>query len=196
VDILEFLFGNIFFILLIIWILSGVFGGKKKNQQQSPRRPRPMQTDQRQRMPDLSGRTEDAQPQTLEVDRPWETVEPKRTNPFDLDFDDEVVQPTIERPRLEPIRAEALKQHDHVREKRANVPDITVEDEISDMIQATRGQVEEVKYSSEAKELLDFKRIDQTSVVQGMVWSQVFGKPRVKDPHRTNLRARLGRRIQ
>lgn len=49
-------------------------------------------------------------------------------------------------------------------------------------------------YSKEASNQLDFKTIDKSKVVQGIIWSQIFGKPRAKEPHRATMYSRSGKR--
>lgn len=49
-------------------------------------------------------------------------------------------------------------------------------------------------YSKEARNQLDFKTIDKSKVVQGIIWSQIFGKPRAKEPHRATMYSRSGKR--
>lgn len=143
-EILEFLFSNIFFLIAILWFVSSIFGRKRKEEQQRNKNPRPVAFPTEERNPDPV-----ASP--VELDKPWKKVE---------------------RIQSKEIGSEAIGK-------------LPVDTVIT---------TEPVRYSKRSKQLLDFTNLNRTKAVQGMVWSQVFGLPRAKEPHRTSPYTKYSRR--
>lgn len=165
-EILEFLFSNIFFLIAILWFVSSIFGRKRKEEQQRNKNPRPVAFPTEERNPDPV-----ASP--VELDKPWEKVE-----------QEELQRNEGVRPRNQDLvrRAEWIESKEIGSEAIGKLP--------VDTVIAT----EPVRYSKRSKQLLDFTNLNRTKVVQGMVWSQVFGLPRAKEPHRTSPYTKYSRR--
>jgi hypothetical protein len=164
VDILDFILSNWWLLLPIIWLFSGAFGKKAKEQQERNQNPRPVE----QTLENHESRDDSAS-----MGFPWERVEEEPRSPSP--------QPNrAPRRDIESYASNATQPPSS---------DITGQD-----LTSRRVSSDNEGYSREAKTRLDFKRVDTTSVVQGMVWSQVFGKPRSKEPHRTSMYTRFGKR--
>lgn len=144
------------------------------------------------RIPEVDEREQESDPFTPEMDRPWESYEPQTAATYpDLEEDEE---DELFQDMLPPYSEDTEALNSHEPDGTENRTERSVEDETTDKSHKPRLRAT-VAYSSEAKRILDFKRIDQNNVVQGMIWSQVFASPRSKNPHHTNIRARIGRRM-
>jgi hypothetical protein len=186
VDILDFILSNWWLLIPIIWLFSGAFGKKAKEQQERNHNPRPVE-------------------QTLDADEsrddsasmgfPWERVEeePRRPSPQNRaqrrDIESYASNATDTMKEIGLARSEEMGGYGDRMRAQSPSSDITGQDLTSRRVSSLNEG-----YSKEVKNRVDFKRIDTTSVVQGMVWSQVFGKPRSKEPHRTSMYTRFGRR--
>ncbi len=61
----------------------------------------------------------------------------------------------------------------------------------NDLFQSNEGIEEPIllvkkKKKNKYRKLLDFNNMNEAQVIQGVIWSQVLGKPRSKEPHQTN----------
>lgn len=173
-NIIELILGNIFFIFIALWILSSLFGRKKQAEQQEdagdaypvePQRPRP-------------------QPQRQQ--QPWERVDAERDNR------PEVVRHEAE-PVAQPSRTSTVRQEWELSaaQKKALETD-SMENAVSAFEIGGNEEGQLISVSApvnrlsrqEAQKLIDFSRMSHKSVVEGYVWSEIFGKSRAKNPHR------------
>jgi hypothetical protein len=180
VDILDFILSNWWLLLPIIWLFSGAIGKKAKEQQEQNQGPRPVEQTQ---VDDQFG------DDSASMGFPWERVEeePRRPTPQQnlakrRDIESYASNATDTMEEIGLTRTEKLAGYGDRMRAQTPSADITGQD-----LTSRQGRSLDDGYSKEAKQRLDFKRIDRNSVVQGMVWSQVFGKPRSKEPHRTSM---------
>lgn len=188
-NIFELISGNIFYVIILLWIISSLFSrGKGNQEEQQQKRPVPRQGNtqrptQGQRTPQRTERPQQAQttarqPRTAQVgDKPWERVETKVETEADR----------LRKAEQERERRQRMEQQQRRKEARPSFTEQeTVHDSaISDQIgKGSEGGGD--AYSERAKALLDFSRLNAQNATQGMVWSQIFGMPRAKDPHRSN----------
>jgi hypothetical protein len=173
VDILDFILSNWWLLIPIIWFFSGAFGKKGKEQQERNGHPLPVAN---------PIEVDEFRNDSTSADFPWERHQQPNvesaTNHADFKKDS--------RPR----RPEAIGGNED--RTRTQTPSLDIA--AQDLTSRPMNSLSNVQYSKEEKKRLDFKSIDTTSVVQGMVWSQVFGKPRSKEPHRTSMYTRFGRK--
>ncbi len=163
-DLLEILFGNFAFIFVLLWILGSIFGQGKKNgrTQQRPKRPQPVEA-------------RPTPPATIDP-QPMETepvpLDPIKTEPDPLQkeppFDEKELQPELLSKPLEQIKP------------------------LQDEMPSERGLTRHIKevepiplplYAKQTKQdrlppLGQFR----SQVVQGVIWSEILGLPRSKQP--------------
>lgn len=187
-NIFELIQQNIFFFIILLWILSSLFSRSRGNQEEQNKRPVPRQQQghpQGQRAPQRTERPRQAQttarqPRTATVgDKPWERVETKVETEADRLRKAEQAREQRERMEQQQLRKDTKVRPSYA--KQESVHDTAIGDQIGKSMEVTT----EV-YSERAKALLDFSRINAESATQGMVWSQIFGMPRAKEPHRSN----------
>lgn len=177
-DILELLMKNWWVLLALLWFFSGALGKKGKQrqaEQQREQQSRPQHLESPNNESELLG-------QQASIEFPWEKVgrESRQEEPI-----------TRQVPR-EFMEMSTRKVDDHLNTNQLARTEIDTLEEIGqDNRVISTGHV---NYSKHAKQLLDFKSVDKAKVVQGMVWSQIFGKPRAKEPHSASIYSRSGRR--
>lgn len=172
---------NFWFFIILLWIL-GSFGGKKGKKQQdknNPNRKYPTPT---------------AGPP---IEFPWEKAEPER----------EIQQQTVQRAEPKANRSpmeEAWEWAEDVIKPRAkakqdgSISTIQIEDSpIENRLRASERKTERTQTKnhqmtqapkrdqSSIQEAMNFNKMNKDTIVQGIIWSQVLGKPRSKEPHRT-----------
>jgi hypothetical protein len=183
VDILELIMNNWWLLLALLWFFAGALGkkGKQKQEQQREQQIEHQRDELDNYEPSVSRSDEtDFKEQQASIEFPWEKIgqAPQR-------------QETYTRPEPQEIKKNVTKKVvDHLQNNQL------VRKEIGNEIgQGTKIiSPNDVNYSKKAKQLLDFETLDGTKVVQGMVWSQIFGKPRSKEPHRASMYSRTRRR--
>ncbi len=162
--------------ILIGWVLLGLFRRKPTEE--------PTKPNQRQRQgqnPKQETHPANPKPTAFPVEFPWEKVE-------------ELLDP---KPKPQPTRVEKLE----IKREEAPQKKHSARERATDSIrQPHPSEINHEAHSSARKPasalppgLVDFKRVESTNVMQGVIWSQVLGSPRAKEPHRSN-RAMIGRR--
>jgi hypothetical protein len=170
VGILDLILDNWWILLGALWLLSGVLGKKGKEQE------RQKQNHNHNSRPDahpveVDGTRDDHS----SIEFPWEKVEGKSAQ----------ASPQRNQSQRDYMESSVENVVDYRKGTQMMAQDVSAQDIKS---------VDKVRYSKEAKQILDFKNINKTTVVQGMVWSQIFGKPRSKEPHRASKYTRYGKR--
>ncbi|WP_202080683.1 hypothetical protein [Caldalkalibacillus salinus] len=179
-NLIEFLLGNVFYLVLLFWFLAGIFN--KKREPQDDHTPSP------QRAP---------RPTAGPIEIPWETVgDRENTNQRPQQQREgtkasSALDDQRRRNQESPKQTEAQRRYEELRSANTTVDsavsDMAVTDQIGDLEEMTETLRSEAEYySKKAKDILDFKHMGKKSVTQGIVWSQILGPPRSRDPHRTN----------
>ncbi|GAA0362571.1 hypothetical protein [Bacillus horti] len=187
---LEFLFENPLIIILLIGALSTLFG-KKKQEEQKQRQQRQQQ--QRQQQANTNRQEADTQYDEVQtVELPWEQYPEELEQPM---YKTESSPSSREnRDRDSRSRSRNESRYEQV-DNHASVASTAVdrgverlhvrENRIRDQIDASRNQIEEVIYSEDVNQLMDFKRINSQNIVQGVIWAEVLGAPKARNPHRS-----------
>ncbi|WP_096201310.1 hypothetical protein [Bacillus sp. FJAT-45350] len=168
----DFIFGNLFFILLILGALFNFFmRGEKKEEspQRRQRRPAEDQVDWKEIFKQEGSQTNQEQSSPSQV-------RPERT---------EVSSPSELSQHVEAIeqrRAELLQKKEEIRLKRNDISKGNIE-ESSPIFSNEIGR----KSSSLG---LNFNKITNEEAMKGVIWSEVLGKPRAQRPHNSNNRFR------
>jgi hypothetical protein len=174
---MEFLFDNPILIMILIGLLSTLFGKKGEGQEQQPKRPPgPQQRRPSQQQP--AGRREPAQ------QRPQNQGQPAQQRPENRGRQPHPAASTRER---RPERAAAsipqLTDVQKVYEERRREVMEPARYELRSESQRTanQGGKPDVPVS------LDLKP-DAERLIEGIAWAQVLGPPRAREPHRTMRR--------
>lgn len=172
---IDIIFDNLLIILLIIGSLTGLFGRGKKRQENHPRPvANPIELPWEKEAEQEDNRTYSTQDNqakdNFDQDRPWRKMNEK----FQEKFQEKVDK--VNQGEISKEQDITLTQND------------LGESDISDGVQPVKKK--NVSYSPEVKRMLDFKRMNPKSVINGIIWSQVLEKPRSKNPHYTNTRQR------
>ncbi|MDQ0339636.1 hypothetical protein J2S00_002424 [Caldalkalibacillus uzonensis] len=184
-DFIEFIMGNFMFFLILLWILSSLFGRRERGRNEQPR---PV------RRPPQQETTWDRE-ETWEHDRPWEKVDESQgqrgKEPWTGQWEEQPDLTTIESEQSETYREQHRLSENQRRAKELDLSDAKVAaNEIGSMAEGLAGLKPEQRISQEARDWLDFKRMTDKSVVKGYIWSEIFGKPRAKQPHALYARYR------
>ena len=173
-DILDLIFSNLAFSIALIWFVFSMFGKKEQEEQERRRHPRPV-----------------AQP--IEVPRP-EAQPREESRPVYQSFDLEESQKAAEElsNQEETVfqrTAELLAKAEEI-QNRARSQAVTKSIQERNSLRARETALQETiltgaKLALQEEKLIDFSQLDRKSIVQGMVWSQVFGLPRAKEPYRS-----------
>lgn len=171
-EILDFLFSNIAFLIALIWFVASMFSNKGKQERERNKIPRPVAQSIDEPEPVAQPR-EESRPvyQPFAVETPRETVEQLPTE-----------EETISQRTAELLaKVESIQNRDRAHAGQRITPsrerlgaNTTLQEAIMSSAIST----------AQEKKVIDLSRLDRQSVVQGMVWSQVFGLPRSKEPHR------------
>ncbi|EGL82659.1 hypothetical protein CathTA2_1815 [Caldalkalibacillus thermarum TA2.A1] len=180
-DLFEFIMNNFIFFLVLLWIVSSLFGkrGQAENEQPRPVRRHPQEQPTWEKM------------EGWEQEKPWEKA-------------NELQEKVSDQPGQETLAIELEKQPGRVggerspreaiykqiglteKQRRAKEMDLTdakvAANEIGSMGEMSGLRPKE-RFRQEAQAWLDFKKMTDKSVVQGYIWSEIFGKPRSKQPH-------------
>lgn len=170
-EILDFLFSNIAFLVALIWFIASLFGKKQKEAQERNRHPRPV-----------------ANP--IDMELPWEKAEQEKEEPEYAEkqpsYQEEVVEPPAyvqeSFSRAEEVRQteELLSRVERIQRKRER------RESTQDRERPGSERSSHSPAPGHVEKWIDLSHLERKEIVQGMVWSQVFGLPRAKSPHRTN----------
>jgi len=167
-NLIDFILSNIHFVVFFGWILLGLF--RRKNQEETETR-RGTSDQNKRKEPGPSKPTADSKefprPTAFPMEFPWEVFkeEPKPELT-------KVEEKKIEEQR---VAVEAKKPRERERIGRRD-PEVISSPIVSNEIATPQA--------------VNFSRIGPNQVIQGVIWSQVLGSPRSKDPHRTSRRGR------
>lgn len=175
-NILEFLLANPIIALLIIGAITSIFGRKSKEEEQKKRQQQRKQTQQ--------AETQSSYPDSeVEYQEPKEAEQKPR---FDWDVD--IFQEKKE--ELEKKVRETLSPYLEKKKEQA----LTIQDDLKDRAQELSIKRHEISgvspilnqelKLSEGKVVKSNHRISHKRVVEGVMWAEVLGQPRSRNPHR------------
>lgn len=176
---IEFIFQNPFVMLILIGILTSLFG-KKKQEEQKQR--------QRQRS-NPQGRPA---PQPIEV--PWENYELDPIEDEPVNHSKNSGKQTQAQGRENHRTPRSIEWYDESTVNSTQPASSTPIETYVERVQvapANRSVLPTAKQdskrsSTQGHRAIDFKHINGQNVVQGIIWSQVLGAPRSREPHRSS----------
>jgi hypothetical protein len=161
-QLIELISKNFMLVMFLLWAVFGLF--KRKGTEPMEKPGRGQRPEQRQ---DIES-----------ANKPWEHIEEEELRTTSIDR---------ERPRVtDPIRAYENLIQQPLAKATQEIKQNTAKTKFPQQTQVNNNEqtVEDIYRP------VDFKKISSTNVVQGIIWSQVLGKPRSKEPHRTFRRGR------
>lgn len=184
-NIIEFIFDNPFILVILIGILSGLFGKKKQEEQQRRKHPQKKSTGpvaQPFEFPweDRSeeNEKESSQPKNAEED----LFEEYEEDDWDLEESVLEAEPVTTEKRQAAIREETLAssslQPIDYRQEALAVP--------QDVSPALKGRALDRPQDTADlhRKAKNVSKVNRQQVVQGIIWSQILGEPRAREPHR------------
>jgi hypothetical protein len=166
-DILELIFGNFAFIFVLMWILGSIFG-QNRSKNKKPNRPR-------QGTPPYSHREPGPTDREVQNAPDWTNRELERVK------DSERYTKREEMTEEEPIDTV-------ISETKPNVYRLEPTDEpapkMNDTVSLTTEKLREKrKIKPSQNHLLHFDPSKTSQLVQGVVWAEILGPPRSRQPH-------------
>lgn len=174
-EIFEFIFGNMFLVILIISGIIGMFSNNREQQQQRPNRPEQPQTRQQKqpRPVPTSTRQETVRQRPKEVVTSKSETEPKDTT---------VTLATPKRMEEEQ-KAQMERLQDRVTDLTITDGDVIGEDDF-----ISRQQIEVSKSLSEEQKVLkrDIRRsLQNKGLINGIIMAEILGEPRSVKPYQS-----------
>jgi FtsZ-interacting cell division protein YlmF len=166
---MEFLFDNPFILMILIGLISTLFG-KKGEQQEQQKRPQ-------QRRPSQQPRQGPGQPAQQRPERRTAQQRPERpAQPVPPSLEKKVERTAASIPQLTDVQKIYEDKRREINESARHEP------------RTASGAPASVQAGSEEKPVtLDLKP-DGNRLIEGIAWAQVLGPPRARDPHRTMRR--------
>jgi hypothetical protein len=205
-QLIEFIFSNLFFIILIVWFLSNVFRRRQAENDREGEGEGDVTTASDPRSGPASPRTNTetwpgTEPSPVDAGGPdiYRVPESERTSP-QQDLPWETVSndaANSQRHTANRHEQEMYMEHtEHVSKRYSSKLRSTVQHAerrygggsrkaANDLNEVQRMLALQADRRKRLEQYLDFRNMDRDKVVQGFVWSEIFGQPRSKRKHRS-----------